>query len=262
MVLIKKYFIKKAMIQTQIDEYLAKRFYRAGYAGVQIIQFPLGTRVIIYAERPAMIIGRRGETIRQLAAILEHEFGLPNPQITVRRVENPDLNARVVASRIAVFLERGAYYRRVANVMARRVLNAGAIGVQIVISGKLRTERARYEKVRRGKVYTTGHQVEYMVDRAVMHVTLKPGVLGIEVVIVKPAKPSDYVRIKQPEEVKEFVEKVREELEKMRAAAAEKAEEKAEYEEEKVPQIPLEAEKSSGEGGGSAEQRAGSGGEA
>jgi small subunit ribosomal protein S3 len=225
MVLIKKHFIKKSIAQTKIDEYLAKRFYRAGYAGVQIIQFPLGTKVFIDAERPAMIIGRRGETIRQLAAIFEQQFGLQNPQITVRRVENPDLNARVVASRIAVFLERGAYYRRVANVMVRRIMNAGAIGAQIVISGKLRTERARYEKVRVGKVYSTGNQVEYMVDRAVMHITLKPGVFGIEVTIVKPAKPSDYVRIKQPEEAKEFIEEIREELERQRAAEAEKLKE-------------------------------------
>jgi small subunit ribosomal protein S3 len=212
MVLIKRLFVKKALVQAMVDEYLAKKFYRAGYAGVQIVQFPLGTRVFIDAERPAMIIGRRGETIRQLARVFEQEFGIQNPQITVRRVENPDLNARVIASRIAVFLEKGAYYRRVATIMLRRIINAGAVGAQIVISGKLRTERARYEKLRWGKVYSTGYHVEYMVDRAVMHVLLKPGVYGIEVTIVKPAKTADYVRIKSPEEVKEIIEQIRSEL--------------------------------------------------
>ncbi len=219
MVLVKRLFIKKALTQAMIDEFLAKKFYRAGYAGVQIIQFPLGTRVFIDAERPAMIIGRRGETIRQLARIFEHEFGIQNPQITVRRVENPDLNARVVASRIAVFLEKGAYYRRVASIMLRRIINAGAIGAQIVISGKLRTERARYEKLRWGKVYSTGYHVEYMVDRAVMHVLLKPGVYGIEVTIVRPAKTADYVRIKSVDEVKDIVEEIRRELEAERGKA-------------------------------------------
>ncbi|MET1100891.1 MAG: 30S ribosomal protein S3 [Pyrodictiaceae archaeon] len=213
MVLIKKYFVKTAMLQAKIDEFLAKKYYRAGYAGVKIIRFPLGTRVFIDAERPAMIIGSRGEGIRRLARILENYFGLQNPQITVRRVENPDLNARVVASRIAVLMEKGAFHRRVAAVMLRRIINAGAIGAQIVISGKLRTERARYEKLRWGKVYSTGHHVEYIVDRAVMHVLLKPGVYGIEVTIVKPGRTADYVRIKEPEEVKEFIEEVRESLE-------------------------------------------------
>lgn len=236
MVLIKKHFISKAMLQTKIDEYLAKRFYRAGYAGVQIIQFPLGTRVLILAERPAMVIGRRGETIRKLAAVFENYFGLNNPQITVKRVDDPDLNARVVASRIAVLLERGAYYRRVANAMLRRIINAGAIGAQIVISGKLRAERAKYEKVRWGKVFSSGYQVEYMVDRAVMHVMLKPGTYGIEVTIVKPAKPSDYVRIRAPEEVKEFVEQVREEVSKLHVA--ETPAEQAAEEESETPAEP------------------------
>ncbi|AEM39520.1 ribosomal protein S3 [Pyrolobus fumarii 1A] len=212
MVLIKKYFVQKALREAKIDEYLAKRFYRAGYAGVRIIELPIGHRVYIYAERPGMIIGRGGQTIRELQYIFEKHFGLNNPQVSVRRVEEPDLNARVVASRIAVLLERGAHYRRVANVMLRRILAAGAIGAEIVISGKLRTERARYEKLRAGKVYSTGYQVEYMVDRAVMHVLLKPGVYGIEVKIVKPVRPADYVRIKTPEEVKEIVEKIREEM--------------------------------------------------
>ncbi len=238
MVLVKKYFVQKALLQAKIDEYLARRFYRAGYAGVKIIELPVGHRVYIYAERPGMIIGRGGQTIRELQYILEKHFGLNNPQVSVRRVENPDLNARVVASRIAVFLERGMYFRRVANVMLRRILAAGAIGAEIVISGKLRTERARYEKLRAGKVYSTGHQVEYMVDRAVMHVLLKPGVYGIEVKIVKPERPVDYVRIKQPEEVKEIVEKIREEL---GVAKAEEAEAKTQPQEQAQQEQQAEA---------------------
>ncbi len=221
MVLIKRFFINQAMLQTKIDEFLAKKYYRAGYAGVKLIQIPLGTRIFIDAERPALIIGPRGEGIRRLARVLENHFGLQNPQITVKRVENPDLNARVVASRIAVLLEKGAYHRRVAAVTLRRIMNAGAIGAQIVISGKLRTERARYEKLRWGKVYSTGHHVEYLVDRAVMHVLLKPGVFGIEVTIVKPGKTSDYVRIKEPEEVKDFITEIREEFEARQAGQVE-----------------------------------------
>ncbi len=244
MVLIKKYFVQRALREAKIDEYLARRFYRAGYAGVKIIELPVGHRVYIYAERPGMIIGRGGQTIRELQYILEKHFGLNNPQVSVRRVEEPDLNARVVASRIAVLLERGMYFRRVANVMLRRIMAAGAIGAEIVISGKLRTERARYEKLRAGKVYSTGHQVEYMVDRAVMHVLLKPGVYGIEVKIVKPARPVDYVRIKSPEEVKEVVEKIREEL------GIKKEEATQQPAEAKAPEAEAQQEQG-GEGGGS-----------
>lgn len=203
MVNIKKYFIKKAMTKVAIDEYLAKNFYRAGYAGVDIQRTPLGSRIIIYAERPAMIIGRRGAIIKQLAQIFEKYFGLENPQITVTNVENPELNARIMAFRLAMALERGYHFRRAAFAALRRIMAAGALGAEIVISGKLTSERARYEKVKAGRVYKVGQQVETMVDRAVAYALLKPGVYGIEVTIVKPVKPVDQITFKTPESLQQ-----------------------------------------------------------
>ncbi len=200
MVNVKKMFIKKAMDTLKVDEYLAKHFYRAGYAGVYVYKTPLGTRIVIYAERPAFLIGRRGQTIRSLSTIFEEYFGLENPQITVMPVENPELNARVMAFRLVMALERGYHFRRAAFVALRRIMAAGAIGAEIVISGKLTSERARYEKFRAGKVYKTGYQASYIVDRAVAHALLKPGVYGVKVLIVKPARPVDSVIIKTPEE--------------------------------------------------------------
>ncbi len=198
MVNIKKYFIEKSINKVAIDEYLAKHFYRAGYAGVDIQRTPLGSRVIIYAERPAIIIGRRGAIIKQLAQIFEKHFGLENPQITVTNVENPELNARIMAFRLAMALERGYHFRRAAFAALRRIMAAGALGAEIVISGKLTSERARYEKIRAGRVYKVGQQVATMVDRAVAHALLKPGIYGVEVIIVKPVKPVDQIVFKTP----------------------------------------------------------------
>ncbi len=200
MVDIKSHFIGLNILRIKIDEYLAKNFMRAGYSRVELIKTPLGTRVIIYADRPALIIGRRGQTIRRLTEILEKYFKLENPQITVTQVENPDLDARIVATRLALAIERGYHFRRAAFVALRRVLGAGAVGVEIIISGKLTSERARYEKIRAGKVYKTGHHIEHLTDRAVIHLLRKPGIYGIEVLIVKPGEPDDIVRIKEPGE--------------------------------------------------------------
>ena len=205
MVNIKKYFLQLGFTKLKIDEFLAKNFMRAGYSHVDVIKTPLGTRVIIYADRPALIIGRRGQTIRQLTEIFQKYFGLENPQITVTQVENPDLNARIVASRIALAIERGYHFRRAAYVALRRILAAGAIGAEIVISGKLTSERARYEKIRAGKVYKTGAHVERLVERAVIHLLRKPGMYGIQVLVVKAGEPDDIVRIKTPEEVSKEV---------------------------------------------------------
>lgn len=195
MVNIKKYFIEQGIKKVAVDEYLASKFWRAGYAGVDIIKTPLGTRVIIYALRPGLIIGRKGQALKTIQTILEKVFGIENPQITVVEVENPDINARVVAANIALALERGIHFRRAAFIALRRVLAAGALGCEIVISGKLVAERSRYEKLKAGKVYKSGDQSLRLVDRAVAHVLLKPGMYGVEVLITRPSMTADYIEI-------------------------------------------------------------------
>lgn len=196
------------MTKLMIEEYLASMFPRAEFAGVELIKSPLGVRVIIYADRPSLIIGRKGETIRKLQTIFEKHFKLENPQITVSSIENPELNARVVASRIAQALEKGYHYRRAMFIALRRIMAAGAVGAEIVVSGKLISERARFEKLRAGKVYKTGDHVNYIVDRATYTALLIPGIYGIEVIIVKPVPPADHIEIVQRplEELKKIVE--------------------------------------------------------
>jgi small subunit ribosomal protein S3 len=197
MVDIKKYFLQKAVTKTMIDEYLAKQFYTAEYAGVEVIKTPMGNRVIIYAGRPAMIIGKGGRTIKQLAQIFERYFGLENPQITVTSIENPELNARVMAFRLANALEKGYHFRRAMFITLRRIMSAGALGTEVIVSGKLTSERARYEKLKEGIVYKSGQHLEYNIDRAVAIAMLKPGVYGVEVIITKPIKKIDKLIIKE-----------------------------------------------------------------
>ncbi len=204
---IKKYFLEYSLKKAMIDEFLANYFYTAGYAGIDLYKTPTGHRIIIYAEYPGRIIGRGGSVIRKLTQIFQRHFGLENPNITVSPVPDPDLNARIVAFRIVRALEKEIPYRRIALAMLRRIMAAGAVGAEIIISGKLRSERARYEKLRAGKIYKAGEQVEYLVDRAVARALLKRGVYGVEVLIVKPnLKPSDYVAVKElkPEEIEEL----------------------------------------------------------
>jgi len=192
---VKEHFIGLNLVRLKIDEFLSKNFVRAGYSRVELIKTPLGTRVVLYADRPSMIIGRKGQTIKQLTEVLEKYFKIENPQLVVTQVENPDLDARIVASRIALAIEKGYHFRRAAFVALRRVLAAGAQGVEIVISGKIVSERARYEKLRAGKVYKTGQHLDRLLDRAVVHLLLKPGIYGIEVLIVKPGEPDDVIKV-------------------------------------------------------------------
>jgi small subunit ribosomal protein S3 len=209
---IKSYFLSLGLTKVMVDEILAYYFKDSGYADVEIYKTPLGYRIVIYTEYPGRLIGRGGSVLKKIAAVLQARAGLENVSITVSPVVNPDLNARVVAFRIARLLERGVPYRRLMLFTLRRIMEAGALGCEIIISGKLRGERASFEKLRAGKVYKAGEIVDHIVDRAVAHALLKPGIYGIEVIIVKPATnlPDQVVvRELQPAEVDKVKEEVK-----------------------------------------------------
>lgn len=207
-----KHFITESIKRTEINEFLQKKLERAGYGGVTISKTPLGTHIVIYAMRPGLVIGRGGETIRELAGVLEEKFKVPNPQISVSEIEIPELNAYVVGSRVASALQRGVHFRRAGFWSLNQVMEAGALGAEIVISGKLRTERARFEKFRAGYLVKCGDPSLKYMQKAEVHVQLKPGIFGIRVRIMPPdAVFPDKIRIvdgptseeKNPETVNE-----------------------------------------------------------
>ncbi|MEM2111471.1 MAG: 30S ribosomal protein S3, partial [Candidatus Bathyarchaeia archaeon] len=158
----------------------------AGYGGVNITKTPMGTNVVIYAMRPGIIIGRGGDTIKSLAKVLEENFQLSNPQISVAEIEVPELNPYVIASRVASALKRGVHFRRAGFWALSQIMEAGALGAEVIISGKMRTERARAEKFRDGYLPKSGEAAMKFVKRAVVHVQLKPGIFGIRVSIMPP----------------------------------------------------------------------------
>lgn len=181
-----KHFIEESIKKTEIDEFLQNELERAGYGGVEITKTPLGTHIVVYAMRPGVVIGRGGGNIKGLAQVLEEQFELPNPQISVAEIEIPELNAYVVASRIASALRRGIHYRRAGYWALNQAVDAGALGVEIVISGKLRGRRAKYEKFRAGYLPKSGEPPLRHMRKAELHVQLKPGIFGVKVRIMPP----------------------------------------------------------------------------
>jgi len=225
-----KHFVTEAVKKTEIDEFLRNEFERAGYGGVNIAKTPLGTHIVVYAMRPGLIIGRGGETIKELATLLEQKFQLPNPQISVAEIEIPELNAYVIASRVTSALKRGVHFRRAGFWALQQVMEAGALGAEIIISGKLRTERARYEKFKDGYIPKSGDPPLTYLHKAELHVQLKPGIFGVKVRIMPPdAFFPDQVKITEEVPPEETTEKIETEVEP-EAKAEEKAIETAEPE--------------------------------
>jgi len=183
---IQNYFVKENARRAELDEYLSQELKRAGYSKVEMTKTPLGTRIVIYASKPGLVIGRRGQSIRDLTKILEERFGVENPQISVATLEIPELDPKVVASQIASALQRGIHFRRAAYWALQRTIEAGAVGVEIAIRGKLTTDRARYEKYKSGYLPSVGEAITRIVRTAVVDTQLKQGLFGITVKLMPP----------------------------------------------------------------------------
>ena len=187
-------FIHDGLQRSQIDEFFAEELGRAGYGGMEVAKTPMGTQIVLKAEKPGMVIGKGGENIRKVTAELEERFDLDDPQIDVQEVEDPDLNARIVADRLANALERGWYFRKAGHTTLDRIMDAGALGAEIVLAGKVTGARSRVEKFNRGYIKHNGEPAEEVVDHGQGVAVMKLGTIGVNVKIIPPGAelPDDF----------------------------------------------------------------------
>ncbi len=178
-------FVAENVRRVLLKEYLMKEVSRAGFGGLDVQRTPMGTRVILSTERPGLVIGRRGETIKNLTHAIEKNFGFENPTIEVNEVPNAALNAQIMAEKLAFSLERGWHFRRAGHATLRRVMESGARGCYIVLAGKLSGQRHRTEKFKEGSIKYCGEPALQFVDQGYAVAKLKMGVIGVTVRIMQ-----------------------------------------------------------------------------
>lgn len=192
-------FVTEKIRRVLLREYMMQRVGRAGFGGLDVQRTPMGTRVTLITERPGLVIGRRGEAIKTLTKAIEDDFKFNNPQIEVLEVENPNLNAQIMAEKLANALERGWHFRRAGHSTVRRIMDSGARGCQVVIAGKLTGARHRTEKFKEGHIKYCGHMKLVYMQHGFAVAKLKPGVIGVTVQIMDPkAKLPDEIDIIPP----------------------------------------------------------------
>ncbi len=203
-----KNFIEQGIKLMQINEYLRSELIRAGFAGVELQRTPLGVRITLKTSRPGLVIGKGGKRIQEITDVLQDQFGLEMPQIEVEEVAEPDLDAQIMAERLAYSLDRGRHYRRAGYYILRKVMDAGARGVEIIISGKVTSQRARTQIFRAGTMSKSGQPAQEGVDKGVAQCIQKSGVLGVIVKIMRAnTKMGDDIRIKDELLIKAQAEK-------------------------------------------------------
>ena len=203
-----KEMLKERVRRVQVHDHVQKRTTRAGFGGLSIQRTPLGTHVRIAAERPGLVIGRKGSDIQKLTEELERKFGYENLQVEAGEVTRFALNPLIMAAKVANALERGWNYRRAGNSMLQRIMDAGARGCQITIAGKLTGLRHRTEKFLSGHIKFCGEPALELMDVGIAQAKLKPGTIGVKVAIMKPdaVLPAEITIVKPVVEVVETPE--------------------------------------------------------
>lgn len=167
----------------ELNEYLSSTLTDAGYGGAEVQKTPIGTKITLFVIRPGLVIGRKGSGIRDLTSRLEQQFNLENAQVSVTEVTKPELNPHIMANRIAQLIERGTAFRRASLWTINTIMGAGALGVEITVSGKLRGERAHFEKHTAGIIPKSGKVAEEVVRNATRSMLTKMGLVGIKLKI-------------------------------------------------------------------------------
>ena len=164
-----------------LNEFLRKEIKDAGFSKVDITKTPTGTRVTLYVTRPGIVIGKKGLGIKALTQKLETDYGLKNPQVAVEEIAKPELSPSVMCNRMGSHIERGTAFRRATMWTLQQIMDGGAMGVQITVSGKLRGDRSAFEKHTAGILPRSGHHAETIVDEDIAHVQTPMGLIGIRI---------------------------------------------------------------------------------
>jgi len=221
-----------------LKDYLRAKIKDAGFSSVEVSKTPTGTRVVLNVTRPGIVIGRKGTGIKELTEKLESDFGLKNPQIAVEEITKPELSPEVMCNRMASHLERGTAFRRATMWTLQQIMEGGAMGVQITISGKLRGDRSAFEKHSQGILPRAGHHADIIVSEDIAHVETAMGLIGVRIRIARKEKliPEFEMKGKTQEEKDEEIRVKKESDDAI--AKAESESEIIKIEEEKMKEMP------------------------
>lgn len=189
--MIERKFVKENKKEYLVEEFIRENLQGVGHSMTKVKKTPLGEKIIIYSSRPGLVVGRGGSNIKKLTKQLKTKFQFENPQIEISEVDNLNLDPQIVAERIANSLERfgSQKFKGIMHKTMTDVMRAGARGVEICLSGKIPSSRAKSWKVYQGYLKRCGDVAITGVKTAKMQASLKSGIIGIKVKIM----PSDLV---------------------------------------------------------------------
>ncbi len=209
--MIERKFIASNIKEFMVQEFIANSVKGAEYSHIKLQRTPLGEKIVIYSARPGLIVGRKGQNIKQLTKVLKKKYGLENPQVEISEVDHPYFDTEIMSEKIVNYLEKygTSKFKGIGHKIMTEVMNAGAMGIEILISGKIPSSRAKRWRFYQGYLKKCGDIALVGVNSSITTAKLKTGTIGIQVKIMPP----DTVlpdRIELIEEKQEVIEEVKE----------------------------------------------------
>ena len=184
-----------------LNDFLREEIKESGFHRVEVSKTPSGTKIVLHVTRPGIVIGRKGAGIKKLTEKVESDFGFKNPQISVEEVTKAELSPSVMCNRMAAHIERGTAFRRATMWTLNQIMEAGAMGVQIIVSGKLRGDRSAFEKHTQGILPRAGNYAKDIVSEDITHTKTKMGLIGIKIRIARKEKLVPEFKLKIPSKI-------------------------------------------------------------
>nr|WHW95139.1 ribosomal protein S3 [Aphidoletes aphidimyza] len=196
----KRKFVLNGIFKAELNEFLTRQLAEDGYSGVEIRVTPTRTEIIIMATKTLNVLGEKGRRIRELTAVVQKRFGFApgTVELYAEKVATRGLCAIAQAESLRYKLTGGLAVRRACYGVLRFIMESGAKGCEVVVSGKLRGQRAKSMKFTEGLMIHSGDPCNVYVDTATRHVLLRQGVLGIKVKIMLPYDPNGKSGPKKP----------------------------------------------------------------
>jgi small subunit ribosomal protein S3 len=202
--MIERKFVAEKLKEFQIQEYIGQALRGVGHSHTKLQRTPLGEKIIVFASKPGLVVGRSGENIKKLTKTLKKRFGLENPQIEISEIQNINLDANIVAENIATALERfgSSKFKAIGHKAMESVMKAGGLGVEIRMSGKIPSSRAKSWRFYQGYLKKCGDSALTEISIAYAAANLKSGTIGVQVRIMPPeAGLSDKITLKTETDV-------------------------------------------------------------
>merc|ERR1711865_442000 len=196
----KRKFVADGVFKAELNEFLTRELAEDGYSGVEVRVAPTKTEIIIMATRTQNVLGEKGRRIRELTSVVQKRFNFPENSVDLyaEKVATRGLCAIAQAESLRYKLIGGLAVRRACYGVLRFIMESGAKGCEVVVSGKLRGQRAKSMKFTDGYMIKSGEPFHDYVDTAVRHVLLRQGVLGIKVKIMLPWDPTGKIGPRRP----------------------------------------------------------------